>query len=133
MVSKQAGIAGRIVYSGLTGDIFKLQIGGKLEGTDREKCGTWEAEERGAFVSNGNLFFESVFYKGTSKIPLLFEFVLHLHQVQIKRELIPHVVHIAGTSMIESGIDGLYRGNNLGGLMRVLEHLQICSVGKRGY
>ena len=67
------------------------------------------------FVFTDNLVFESVFYKGISNIPLLFELVPRLHRVQMKGEFILHVVHIVGTRMIESGIDGLYRGNNLGG------------------
>ena len=36
------------------------------------------------FFFAANLVFYSVFYKGTSKRPLLFELVLHLHQMQMK-------------------------------------------------
>ena len=32
-------------------------------------------------------------------------------------ELILHVIHITGTRIIEAGIDGISRGNNLGGMM----------------
>ena len=35
-----------------------------------------------------------------------------------------HVVHIVGKIMIEAGIDGLSSGNNLGGMMRGLNHIQ---------
>ena len=49
MVSKQAGIGGRKYYSALSGDIFGLQREGGIDGTDREKCGTWGGEERGDF------------------------------------------------------------------------------------
>ena len=56
-----------------------------------------------------------MFYKGASKITLLFELVLSIHKVQIKGERILHIVPIAGITMIESGIDGLSRGNNMGG------------------
>ena len=47
-----------------------------------------------------NLVFKSVFYKGTSNIPLLFELVIRLHQVQMKGELILKVLHIARTRMV---------------------------------
>ena len=46
-------------------------------------------------VFTKDLVFESVFYKGTSNRPLLFEIVLCLHQVQMEGELIFHIVHIA--------------------------------------
>ena len=72
-----------------------------------------------AFTNNFGL--ERVYYKGTSKSPLLFEIVLCLQRVQIKRGLLPHVVHIAVTSMIKNGIYGLSQGNNLGGMTRVLD------------
>ena len=39
----------------------------------------------------------------------MFKLVLRLHQVQMRGELILHVVYIAGTQMIETGIDGLSR------------------------
>ena len=32
--------------------------------------------------------------------------------------LILHVIYIAGTQMIEAGIDGLSKGKNVGGMMR---------------
>ena len=35
------------------------------------------------FVFTDNLVFESVFYTGTSKNPLMFELVLRLHQVHM--------------------------------------------------
>ena len=60
----------------------------------------------------------TVFYEGTSKIPLLFDLVLRLYQVQIKGGLVLHVNHIASTRMIEAGIYGLSRGNNLEEVMR---------------
>ena len=48
----------------------------------------------------------------------------------MKGELILHVVHIYGTRMIKSGIYGLCRGNNLGGMMRGLEALKVYPLGK---
>ena len=44
--------------------------------------------------------------------------------------LILHVVHIAGKIIIESGIDGISRGNNMVGMMRVLNPLQFVPLYK---
>ena len=49
MISKQAGIGGRRVYSDLSGEILEFKRGGKLDGTDRDKSGTGGAEERVSF------------------------------------------------------------------------------------
>ena len=59
------------------------------------------------FIFTDNLVFERVYYKGTSKSPLLFKIVLSMHQVNMKGDLIIHVLHIAGTQMIKTGIYGL--------------------------
>ena len=85
------------------------------------------------FVFTNNLLFESVFYKGTSKSLLLFELVIRLHQVQIKGELILHILHIEGKRVEKSGIDGLSRGNNIGGGDERSGSFAIFPVGKRGY
>ena len=63
-------------------------------------------------VFTDNILFESVYYKGESKIPLLFDIVLLLQQVQIRGYLILHAVNIFGKRMVEAGIDGLLRLNN---------------------
>ena len=44
--------------------------------------------------------------------------------------LIQHVVHITGTIMIESGIDGLAMTNTMRGIMRVLNPLQFVPLDK---
>ena len=76
------------------------------------------------FVFVDKLVFESELSKGTSKISLQFDIVLRLNYVHIRGLLILHVVHIAGIRMIESVVDGLYRENNLIGIMRGLNPLQ---------
>ena len=70
------------------------------------------------FVFTDNLVFTSVFYKGIPKILLRSEIVLSFHQVYTRGYLILHMVHMERTIIIESVIDGLSRGNNLGGIMR---------------
>ena len=56
------------------------------------------------------MVFDSVFYKGGSKIPLLFELVLEMYQVHMRVDLILHVVNITGKIMIGSIIYGISRG-----------------------
>ena len=80
------------------------------------------------FVFTDNLVSESLFYKVTLKKPLMFELVLRLHQVYMRGELILHVIHITCTQMIEAGIDGLSRGNNLGDVTRVINHLHFVPL-----
>ena len=41
----------------------------------------------------------------------------------MRGELILYVIYIVGTIMIQSGIDGIYRYNNLGGMMRKINPL----------
>ena len=67
-----------------------------------------------------NMLFESVFYRGKSKIPLLFELILRLHQVQMRGYLILHVVNTIEIRMTEKLIYGIPRGNNMGVIMRGL-------------
>ena len=57
-----------------------------------------------------NIMESYVYYKGSSSCITLFDLVLILRKVQQKGVLILHIVYILGTNMIESGIDGLSRG-----------------------
>ena len=48
----------------------------------------------------------------------------------MSRYLILYVVHIVVTIIIESGIYGISRGNNMGGIMRVLKPIQFVPLYK---
>ena len=63
---------------------------------------------------------------------LLFEMVLKLYEVHLEGILIIHVVCISVTGMIEAGIDGLYRGNNLGGIMQDIDPLNFIPLHFEG-
>ena len=78
------------------------------------------------FLLIDNLVFESVLYKGKSKILFLFEIVLRLHKVQMRIDLILNSIHIAGRRIIESGIYGNSKENKLGGMIRGLYPFVIC-------
>ena len=57
------------------------------------------------------------FTKGTSNILLLFETVLQLHDIQTERRMILNVIYISVKKIIEEGIDGLSRYNDMGGII----------------
>jgi hypothetical protein len=60
---------------------------------------------------------ELVFAKGNSSNRLLFELMVDLRLFALKAGFILHVVHVAGTRMIDEGTDGLSRGElHMGGL-----------------
>ena len=48
--------------------------------------------------------------------------------MKVQEGIIPHVIKTSGTSMIESGINGMYRGNDLVGVMRGINPLYLLSL-----
>ena len=46
----------------------------------------------------------------------------------MRGDMVLHFIHVAGTQIIESGIDGLYRGDKLVGIMRGLKTLQFVPL-----
>jgi hypothetical protein len=54
---------------------------------------------------------EGYYFRGTAKSRALFELSVTLYKLQMKFDLILHVVLIAGTWMIQQGTDGLSRGD----------------------
>ena len=70
------------------------------------------------FIFTDNLVAENAYYKGNSTSPLLFELILRLRVLEMREQIILHVIHIAGTRMQACGIDGLSRGVTLEGVMK---------------
>lgn len=68
----------------------------------------YEAE---VFLFTDNSTAEGVFYKGNSTSKKLFELVVRLRRLEMVGKLTLHVIHVAGTRMIESGSDGGSRGD----------------------
>ena len=58
-----------------------------------------------------NIVADYAFYKGSSSSRRLFELILQLRRLEIERSLIIHLIHISGKRMIDSGVDGLLRGD----------------------
>ena len=78
---------------------------------------TGNYKNREVFICTDNSVAERAFYKGNSRSPTLFNFVLRLRKLQLKANFKIHVVHVAGTRMIEQGTDGLSRGMVYEGLL----------------
>jgi hypothetical protein len=69
------------------------------------------------FVFTDNSVAESAFFKGTSSSKRLFDLMLKLHELQMHKRLMLHMVHVAGKRMISQGTDGLSRGDTSIGVM----------------
>jgi hypothetical protein len=69
------------------------------------------------FLFTDNSTAEAVFWKGTSHSKKLFELMLRLRKVEMDGELLLHVIHVAGTRMIDEGADGGSRGDLSQGAM----------------
>jgi hypothetical protein len=77
-----------------------------------------ELQDKELFVFTDNSSYEGTFYKGHSKTsPKLTELIRRLRVLERKYECLIHVIHIAGTRMKFSGVDGLSRGDFLEGIM----------------
>ena len=69
------------------------------------------------FFFTDNSTAEAGFHNGTSSSKTLFDLVLRLRKLQMKYGVKIHLIHVAGTRMIEQGTDGISRGNLLEGVM----------------
>jgi len=72
---------------------------------------------REIFLFTDNTTAEGAYYRGTSTNKVLFGLVLRLRKLELHHKLKLHVVHISGTRMIASGIDGLSRGDTGEGIL----------------
>jgi hypothetical protein len=80
------------------------------------------------FLFTDNSTAESVYYKGNSSSKTLFELMLRLRNLEMKGDLVLHVVHVAGTRMQGEGADGASRGDFTTGVMagdRVLDYVPL--------
>ena len=80
------------------------------------------------FLFTDNSTAESVYYRGNSSSRKLFELMLRLRKLEMDATLILHVIHVAGTRMIEEGGDGGSRGDLTQGVMAgkpILEYIPL--------
>jgi hypothetical protein len=92
------------------------------------KSGELEGHELFMFTDNSTA--ESAFFKGTSSSKKLFELVLRLRKIEMEGNLKIHLIHVAGTRMIWSGIDGLSRGDHNAGVMTGESMLSFVPLSK---
>ena len=88
-----------------------------LVDTQEKEYQSGNFHNREVFICTDNSVAERAFYKGNSKSPLLFNLILRLRKLQLKANFKLHVVHVAGSRMIEQGTDGLSRGIICEGLL----------------
>jgi hypothetical protein len=69
------------------------------------------------FMFTDNSTAEAAFFKGTSQSEKLFELVLRLRKIEMEGHLFIHLIHVAGSRMISTGVDGLSRGDHNAGVM----------------
>ena len=62
------------------------------------------------FMFTDNATTESAFHNGTSSSKTLFDLILRIRVIQIKWSTRIHIVHVAGSRMIEQGTDALFKG-----------------------
>jgi hypothetical protein len=72
------------------------------------------------FMFTDNSTAEAAYWKGTSKSRKLFDLVLRLKELEVKHDIILHVIHVSGKRMIAQGTDGLSRGDHSQGVMQGL-------------
>ena len=81
------------------------------------------------FLFTDNFTAECAYYRGGSnKNKLLNELVFKLWRLQMHEGFELYVYHIAGTRMIESGIDGLSRGDKFEGIARGVPMLNYVPI-----
>lgn len=96
---------------------------------------TIEADVRSGFLSGSELFIftdnivdESCFYRETSSSRHLFNLIFRLRKAEMDGGLKLHVLHVAGTRMIQQGTDVISRGNMLEGVMAGADILEFVTL-----
>jgi hypothetical protein len=69
------------------------------------------------FMFTDNFVTERAFFKGTSSTRELNDLVFILRELEMKGRLFIHLIWVAGTRMIDQGVDGLSRGDLENGVM----------------
>jgi hypothetical protein len=69
------------------------------------------------FIFTNNSTAELAFFKANSSSEYLYELVLRLRELEMKGNLILHMIHVAGTRIQEEGADGGSRGDHSTGAM----------------
>jgi hypothetical protein len=88
-------------FSNLVNALLRAAEEGRLKGA-------------GIFLFTDNQAAEGAYYHGTSPSRAQFELVVTLYKLQMKYDLLLHVIWITGNRIIQQGIDCLSRGEEMG-------------------
>jgi hypothetical protein len=69
------------------------------------------------FLFTDNDTAQSAYHNGTSSSKTLFNLILRIRSLELSEGIKVHLIHVAGTRMIQQGTDGISRGNLLEGVM----------------
>jgi len=69
------------------------------------------------FMFTDNSTAERAFWKGASSSEKLDALVIRLRQLEMRTEMMLHLIHVSGKRMIDSGVDGISRGDHTSGVM----------------
>ena len=83
------------------------------------------------FLFIDNMVAERAYYKGSAKTKHLHGLILCLQKLEMEGNMILHVIHVAGTRMIRSGIDGLSRGDTHEGVAVGCNMLSYVALDQR--
>ena len=61
---------------------------------------------------------KNTFYKGTSSSETLFNLIFRLRTLELKGDIILHMIHVSSKRIIVSGVNALSRGDTTMGIMR---------------
>lgn len=82
------------------------------------------------FLFTDNSTAESCFYRGSSKSKKLHGLVIRLRLLEIKFNVIVHLIHVSGERMIAQGTDGCSRGYLMEGVMAGEDMLSFVDLAK---
>ena len=94
------------------GALVKLsRVSEPLE-TVRDAAGAGKLAGAEMFMFTDTQMAERVYYKGSATEELLFEMVFELRLLALEAGFTLHVIHVAGTRLIDRGVDPLSRASD---------------------
>ena len=92
-----------------------------------------DLEGREVFLFTDNMVSESIASKGSSTSQSLYELILRVYKLEMNHLCRIQFVHVAGTRMIKSGVDGLSRGDMYEGVMKGESMLSFVPLHKSAF
>ena len=92
-----------------------------------------DLEGRELFLFTDNMVSESIASRGSSTSQKLYELILRVYKLEMNHLCRIQFVHVAGTRMIKSGVDGLSRGDMYEGVMKGESMLSFVPLHKGAF